>query len=246
MNTFVIVAAAVLSVPKVDLGPAPEMKRVDEMMEAGEVPLHEIGQVNWPGEFPDRPLVRFRIAHSGGEIYLKFYVEEDATRAVWGADNGRPWEDSCVEFFVSADSPEGAGGADGTDSANSVDSAGPVYFNLEMSCIGFGILHGGAPGARGPVEGGAGGVEKVRRLASMPSEPFGVREGRQTWTLTLAIPVELFAPAIEGPLDGRTLRANFYKCGDGLPRPHYLSWSPIDTPAPSFHQPRFFGRLFFE
>jgi hypothetical protein len=221
-----MMAAASLVVPKVELNSGSAMERVDSLFEKGELPLHEIGVVGWPDAFPDRPDVKFRIAHSGGEIYIKFYVTEDAVRAVYGEDEGRPWEESCVEFFVSP-------GVEGD----------PVYYNLEMSCIGFGILHGGAPGARSNVPGGVG---KIRRLASMPREPFGVREGTRTWTLTLAIPVEVFSLSPVPPLSGRTLRGNFYKCGDKLPRPHFLSWSPIDTPKPSFHQPAFFGELFFE
>ena len=42
---------------------------------------------------------------------------------------------------------------------------------------------------------------------------------------------------------GTTLRANVYKCGDDLPVPHFISWSPIHTPEPSFHQPTFFGEI---
>ena len=46
-------------------------------------------------------------------------------------------------------------------------------------------------------------------------------------------------------LDGRTMRANFYKCGDLLPRPHFLSWNAISLPRPDFHCPEFFGTLRF-
>lgn len=41
----------------------------------------------------------------------------------------------------------------------------------------------------------------------------------------------------------KTLRANFYKCGDKTAVAHFLSWSPIDTPTPDFHRPEFFGEL---
>ena len=43
--------------------------------------------------------------------------------------------------------------------------------------------------------------------------------------------------------DPESIRANFYKCGDKTAHPHYLSWSPIDTPKPDFHRPEFFGEL---
>jgi len=47
-------------------------------------------------------------------------------------------------------------------------------------------------------------------------------------------------------LNGKTMRANFYKCGDKLQTPHFLSWAPIDLPKPKFHCPEFFGELVFE
>ena len=47
-------------------------------------------------------------------------------------------------------------------------------------------------------------------------------------------------------VDGKEIRANFYKCGDELDKPHYLSWNPINLEKPNFHCPEFFGTLFFE
>lgn len=205
---------ATLVVPRIDLGPQPEIEMVSAALDS--LPKNEIACVNWPEQFPDRPRVRFAIAHSGAEIYIKYWVEEDAVRAVYESDGNRPWEESCVEFFVSP------------------RAGSEAYCNLEMSCIGYGILHGAAEDA----------VGLVRRLPSMERTAFGVREGRTEWTLTVAIPVEALG---RGPIEaGERLRANFYKCGDLLPRPHYLSWSPIDTPQPSFHQPGQFGELVFE
>ena len=45
---------------------------------------------------------------------------------------------------------------------------------------------------------------------------------------------------------GRTLHGNFYKCGDLLQVPHFLSWNPIQLPKPCFHCPEFFGELIFK
>jgi hypothetical protein len=238
MNTLLMMAATAflavperelprLTVPKVDLGSAPAIERVDSLFEAGDFPLNEIGCVNWPDVSPDKPDVRFRIAHSGDEIYIKYYVSEGAIRAVYDSDGNRPWEESCVEFFFQP----------GTDA---------TFYNLEMSCIGYGITHGRPPGHRHGTPIPPEDLAKVRRLPSMPRETFGIREGEHSWTLTLAIPVEIYSMSPVPPLSGRTARANFYKCGDKLPRPHFISWSPIDTPKPSFHEPGFFGELFFE
>jgi hypothetical protein len=42
------------------------------------------------------------------------------------------------------------------------------------------------------------------------------------------------------------IKANFYKCGDELQTPHFLSWNPIEIDQPDFHRPDFFGTLEFE
>ena len=47
-------------------------------------------------------------------------------------------------------------------------------------------------------------------------------------------------------LDGKEIKANFYKCGDELQTPHFLSWNPIQIEQPDFHRPDFFGTLEFE
>ncbi|MBC7416687.1 MAG: hypothetical protein H7325_00845, partial [Pedobacter sp.] len=37
------------------------------------------------------------------------------------------------------------------------------------------------------------------------------------------------------------------KCGDDLPKPHYLSWNPITNVAePNFHLPEFFANAIFQ
>ena len=38
-------------------------------------------------------------------------------------------------------------------------------------------------------------------------------------------------------LSGLEAKGNFYKCGDKLENPHYLSWEPVRTPDPNFHLP---------
>ena len=44
----------------------------------------------------------------------------------------------------------------------------------------------------------------------------------------------------------KEIKANFYKCGDELQTPHFLSWNPIQIEQPDFHRPDFFGTLEFE
>ena len=66
------------------------------------------------------------------------------------------------------------------------------------------------------------------------------------WEMLIVIPTELFIRHSLQSLGGIVCRANFYKCGDGLSQPHYLSWNNIESGTPNFHLPQFFGEIFFE
>jgi hypothetical protein len=47
-------------------------------------------------------------------------------------------------------------------------------------------------------------------------------------------------------LSDKKYRGNFYKCGDNLPRPHFLAWNNIQSEEPNFHLSAFFGDLLFD
>jgi hypothetical protein len=66
------------------------------------------------------------------------------------------------------------------------------------------------------------------------------------WCLTIVLPKRLFFRHPQLSLDDLKARGNFYKCGDKLTKPHFLSWNAIDTPSPDFHVPQAFGTLIFE
>lgn len=77
-------------------------------------------------------------------------------------------------------------------------------------------------------------------------ENFEEREGDNHWWLIVAIPATaLFKHSFKN-LSGIKVKANLYKCGDHLSKPHFLSWQPIDTPEPNFHVPQFFTELEFQ
>ena len=64
------------------------------------------------------------------------------------------------------------------------------------------------------------------------------------WALTLTIPAALMHALLGvAPQSGLRLCGNFYSCGDETPAPHYAAWSPVETKAPDFHRPEFFGEL---
>ena len=172
--------------------------------------------VNW-SEFPYAPRVSFRIAHSDDALAIMFEVEEKHIRAVSLESNGPVWEDSCVEFFVK--NPEGEG-----------------YFNFEINCIGTAL----AALRRSRTDADHFDEERmarVRHFGSLPHEPIDSLGEGQRWWMVEIIPFSLLgverAPA--------SIRCNFYKCGDGCLKPHFLSWSPIASAEPNFHCPEFFG-----
>ena len=70
-------------------------------------------------------------------------------------------------------------------------------------------------------------LDKVQRWASLGREAFDERVGECAWEVALVIPYSAFFLHDITSLDGKTLRANFYKCGDKLQTPHFLSWNPI-------------------
>lgn len=183
-----------------------------------------IACVNWKEQFPSKPAVCFRIAHNGSHIFLQYFVKENEILAKTDKDNGPVWTDSCVEFFLSFDK----------------DS----YYNAEFSCIGKALL---GCKTNGKAEHGSSNVmESIKRYASLGSQPFDKKEGNFEWSLLVIIPASAYWKSDIKNFDGVEAHANFYKCGDNLTVPHFLSWNPINTEKPNFHTPQFFGKLSFE
>jgi len=175
---------------------------------------------NWAEEYPYAPDVAFRAFHTGSRLVVRFDVCEEVTAALVAEDNGPVWTDSCVEFFVA---PDDAG-----------------YYNFETTCIGRMLLGFRAPGCE-PVHAAPEVLAGVKRRPTLPPETFGERRDAGRWSMTLAIPPEaLFRHDLKS-WDGVELRVNLYKCGDGLSKPHFLSWQPIRSEKPNFHLPEFFG-----
>ena len=71
-------------------------------------------------------------------------------------------------------------------------------------------------------------------------------EGLDLWEATLEGSFNVFFKHSDFLPDGKEITANFYKCGDDLTVPHFVSWNPIKTEKPDFHRPEFFGKLKFK
>lgn len=198
--------------------------QVPECMEHEKIEWQKIDVVNWEA-YPYVPDVKFRVAHTGDRLLIHYRVTEASVRAVAEHDDGRVWEDACCEFFVQP-----------AEEGN--------YYNFECNCSGKLLLHGGAKGDRPSAPEQV--LKQVQRWASLGTEPFEERIGECHWELALIIPVSTFFRHNIKDFSGKVMRANFYKCGDLLQTPHFLSWSPIQLPEPQFHCPEFFGKIEFE
>jgi len=189
------------------------------------LPEYKIDTINWPEEYPSKPEVTFQIAHNGDNIFLKYRVHENEILGLVGEDNGKVWTDSCVEFFIAFDNE--------------------YYYNIETSCIGKTLFGYRKPGID-PIHGSPEIMSLIKRRPSLGSMHREKEQGDFHWTMTLIVPRTAFWKDNIQSFNGIKVKGNFYKCGDNLTVPHFISWTKIDTPSPSFHQPAYFGEIEFE
>ena len=204
-----------INVPFVNL----DNQTLDTALELGGARF-DVACVNWPETFPYAPLCSGRVARTKDALVVDFRVSGLDLRAQNMEDNGRQWEDSCVEVFIK--------------DPNKAD-----YYNFEINALGK-VLACYGPVREGRTRRPQEQMKKILRFAHLEGGPLD-KEGVQTWRVGVVIPFELIG-VDPGNLP-HSIRANFYKCGDKTAHPHYLSWSPIDTPKPDFHRPEFFGEL---
>jgi hypothetical protein len=178
--------------------------------------------INWD-EYSYLPVVAVDVARSDLSLYIRFFVKGNSLKAVYLDDGSPVHEDSCVEFFMKK-----------TDE----DS----YMNFEFNCIGT------CDASRRTSRDKKASLSKkeysqIRRYSSLERKEIREKKGVHWWELAVAIPLRLMG-LDPGDLPEKIL-GNFYKCADETDSPHYVSWNPVDTPAPDFHRPDFFGKLFF-
>lgn len=124
-----------------------------------------IDQVNWPDFADPEVRVAASLAHDKDMLALSFRVREPEIRAETTQDQGPVYEDSCVEFFV---------------------SAGQGYWNFELNPLGSCLLYyGPSRETRTPL-----GPMELSRLIRLPRIIDA-----ENWRLSLGIPKETFGSA---------------------------------------------------
>lgn len=188
---------------------------------------------------------KLKMGYSGTILGLLYTLEGDELLARYTRNWDMVCRDSCVECFIAAE-PED-----------------PAYVNLEFNPLGTcwaqtgtdrehreklsmkalsAIFRRGFITTSSMDTGGLDGQSRVRweMLIMFPLQEVGIL------TNTIKqLSVENSGACEADMLKGVCLRANFYTTGDDLQKPVYQSWCAIDTPAPDFHQPDYFGEMVF-
>ncbi|PWG81947.1 carbohydrate-binding family 9-like protein [Pararcticibacter amylolyticus] len=188
-----------------------------------DLPVNFIDHQPWP-QYHTKCSAAFRIAHSNTAVLLKFRVSEDVFKTAERNINDAVHKDNCVEFFIAFGEEQD-------------------YYNFEFNCLGVGKVGFGSSREDRLLL-----PENIIRLVTtdlMLHSRSSAGTASFNWEITLSVPVEAFHYHRISSLKGLRCRANFYKCGDDLPEPHFLSWTMIHTEEPDFHQPAFFGGILF-
>lgn len=189
--------------------------------------VQKLDCLNWPDKFPYKPEVSFTAWHCGDELTIEYKVREQSVRALEATPGNFVYKDSCVEFFIRPRLDD------------------PHYYNFEWNPIGTLYLAyrtGRDDAELAPAEV----LQMVKAEPSLGTEPFDERPSDGEWSLLVKIPVGALWRSGLDSFDHLHAMANFYKCGDGLSVPHYVTWAPIDTPKPDYHRPEFFVPVDFE
>ena len=104
------------------------------------------------------------------------------------------------------------------------------YINLEMNPAGICLV------CIGP---GRGGREKLEFKDEIKVESLITPECG--WTIMAHIPYS-FLNKYYSHCD-KTMKGNFYKCGNNTVIPHYSTWNKVETPMPDYHRPEYFGKI---
>ena len=180
-----------------------------------------LNQVPWK-QYQYQPKVQFSMAYDTDCIFLKYYVNEKFIQAANGVTNTAVNQDSCVEFFICIDDDK-------------------AYYNFEFNCIGTTLVgYGETRNNRALLSADL--ISQIKYQSVINNHHSGKDVN---WELTVVIPGALFYFHPLLSFAGKKCRANFYKCGDHLPTPHFISWSNINSQQPDFHLSEFFGTLQF-
>ncbi len=166
--------------------------------------------------------VSLKLSYLDSNLIIDFDVTEIEIRKQATHNNDKVYEDSCVEcFFKIPNSDE--------------------YYNFEASATSFMLVARGSS-RKNRVHLDNTIIKNIDRQVSILNET----PGECHWKIRLSIDLIEWGLLEKGvDIKNHFIEANFYKCGDKLKTPHYLSLFDIDSDTPNFHTPNSFGKLIF-
>ena len=207
----------------------PRIERQGRSLEALTTSLREQGQaiyidtLNWPQDFPHRPLVAAYLGYDEEALYVCYVVEGEDLRTLSPGDGHYVHEDSCVELFMQRE-------------------RGEAYTNFEFNAAGVCYAaHHTTPSESTLLTSEE--FAAIERWGSHLGQHGIETTGRHAWMLTVSLPWWTM-----GYTAGRPdhFFANLYKCADKTAHTHVLSWAPIEEVKPAFHRPQVFGELILQ
>ncbi len=180
--------------------------------------FHRLTHYHWESDPPYRPNTYFKMGVVGEDLVATLKCYEENTRAVFENRDDPIYRDSCLEFFVAP-----------------IESR-EEYINVEMNSKGTFLC-----------EFGKGKYDRVFVSTLTESSPIvEAFKGEDVQGGYWGVTVKLTKAFLRGlykteSIDFTTVKANFYKCGDDCEIQHYLSFSPVTTLPPGFHNPECFA-----
>lgn len=198
-------------------GPEDFCKRLKSLPEA------KIGNFVW-NDAPN-PKANARMGYDDKAFYVYMEAVEPYIRAMQTEQNGPVYTDSCLELYLMP------------------AASSSMYFNIEINPIGTMFFSVGEQRDGRILITDVTGADLGIRTCTEPLAQGGYR-----WSVSYALTYELiqtYIPQFEMSSRMR-MKGNFYKCGNGLPVPHWGTWAPVNTPKPDFHRPEWFGTFVLE
>lgn len=187
------------------------------------VNYNDINQYPW-GKTDEFQRVRFKIAHDNRNLYLHYDVVESEMIATYLEHNSPVCKDSCVEFFIAIE-----------EDTN--------YYNFEFNPLGTCLLGWGPDRYNRQLL-----DIKTIDLIEVKTKIKRTHQNGLTafnWKIFTKIPLSTFSLNNIKSFKNIKAKANFYKCGDNLSKPHYITWNNIKSEKPDFHLKTYFGNLEF-
>ena len=167
----------------------------------------------WADSFPSPYETKAQLVHSDEGITVRLTTNEWPIKVTTMELNGRICIDSCMEMFF----------------IPNMDDA--EYINLEMNPAAVSLT------AKGP-------DRYSRPRLDIHGENVKIEsmiKAEEGWTVMAFLSYD-FLLKHYSHVD-KTMRANFYKCGDQTVKVHYSTWNPVQTEKPDYHRPEYFGKI---